>query len=128
VSGRRIAGQGEYRVRVRFFPNGTVGLVMSRFIGTTEAFPGGEVVVPGLTYTPGNTLNVRVQAFGTGTTTVRAMVWTGTTEPTAWTLSRTDTSAALQGAGTVGLAAYRPTNNTTATTVRFSSFSARPVA
>jgi PKD repeat protein len=128
VSGRRIAGQGEYRVRVRFFADGTVGLVLSRFIGTAETFPGGQVVVPGLTYTPGTTLNVRVQVSGTGTTTVRAMVWNGATEPATWQLSRTDTTAALQAAGTVGLAAYRPANNTTATTVRFTSFSARPVA
>ena len=73
VSGRRVNGVGEYRFRVRFFPNGTVGLVLSRLqTGVAEAFPGGEVVVPGLTYTPGTTLNLRVQVFGTGTTTARA--------------------------------------------------------
>jgi hypothetical protein len=56
------------------------------------------------------------------------MVWTGAVEPTSWALSRTDTTAALQVPGSVGLAAYRPTTNTTATAVRFSLFSARPVA
>ena len=130
VSGRRVNGVGEYRFRVRFFPNGTVGLVLSRLqTGVAEAFPGGEVVVPGLTYTPGTALNLRVQVFGTGTTTARARVWTGATEPTTtWHISRTDTTAALQANGALGLAAYRPGTNTTATTIRFSAFSARPVA
>jgi PKD repeat protein len=129
VSGRRVNGVGEYRFRVRFFPNGTVGLVLSRLqTGVAEAFPGGEVVVPGLTYTPGTTLNLRVQVFGTGTTTARARVWTGATEPTTWQISRTDATAALQANGAVGLAAYRPTANTTATAIRFSAFTARPVA
>ncbi|HEY0509272.1 MAG TPA: PKD domain-containing protein, partial [Blastococcus sp.] len=129
VSGRRVGPGEEYRVRVRFYTNGTVGLVLSRLSGgAAEAFPGGEAIVPGLTYTPNTTLNVRVQASGTGTTTVRAMVWTGATEPAAWQITRTDTTAALQVAGAVGLGAYRPTSNTTATSVRFTSFSARPVA
>jgi PKD repeat protein len=130
VSGRRINGVGEYRVRVRFMPDNTVRLVLSRVqTGVAEAFPGGEVVVPGLTYAPGTVLNVRVQTFGTPTTTVRARVWaTGATEPTTWQLSRTDTTAALQANGAVGLAAYRPSANTTSTTFRFTAFSARPVA
>jgi PKD repeat protein len=128
VSGRRVGPGEEYRVRVRFYTNGTVGLLLSRLSGGTESFPGAEVIVPGLTYTPNTTLNVRVQASGTGTTTVRAMVWTGATEPAAWQITRTDTTAALQVAGAVGLGAYRPTSNTTATSVRFTSFSARPVA
>ncbi|MCW2706048.1 MAG: hypothetical protein JWQ37_4043 [Blastococcus sp.] len=130
VSGRRVGAGEEYRVRVRFYTNGTVGLVLSRLSGgAAEAFPGGEAIVPGLTYKPGDALNVRVQMFGTGTTTVRAMVWNATgAEPATWQMTRTDTTAALQVAGAVGLAAYRPGSNTSATSVRFTSFSARPVA
>ena len=129
VTGRRVNGVGEYRIRVRIMPDATVRLVLSRVqTGVAEAFPNGEVVVPGFTYTAGSVLNVRVQVFGNGTTTARARVWTGATEPTTWQISRTDTTAALQAAGAVGLAAFRPGTNTTATTIRFSAFSARPVA
>jgi PKD repeat protein len=129
VSGRRVNGQGEYRVRVRVQPSGAVAVAFSRLIGTAETFPQGEVVIPGLTYTAGSTLNVRVRVNGTTTTTVNARVWAGgTTEPANWLLTRTDTTAALQAAGAVGLAAHRPSATTAVTDVRFTSFSARPVA
>ena len=122
VTGRRVANQGEYRVRVRLLANGTVGLALSRLVGTTETFPNGEVVVPGLTYTAGQTLNVHLQVFGTGTTTVRASIWTTGTEPATWQLTRTDTTAALQVAGGLGLAVHRPSGTTAATAVRFTGF------
>jgi PKD repeat protein len=129
VSGRRVNGQGEYRVRVRVAAGGQVFLAFSRMIGTTESFPNGEVAVTGVTYTAGSTLNVRARVTGTGTTTITARVWaSGTTEPANWQLSRTDTTAALQVGGSVGLAVHRPNATTAATDVRFTSFSARPVA
>jgi PKD repeat protein len=122
VSGRRVNNVGEYRVRIRLLANGTVGLALSRLTGTTEAFPNGEVIVPGLTYTPGTALNVHVQVFGTGTTTVRATVWTTGTEPATWQLTRTDSTAGLQAAGGVGLAVHRPSDTTATTAVRFTSY------
>jgi hypothetical protein len=81
-----------------------------------------------VTYTAGSTLNVRVQVSGTGTTTITGKVWTGSSEPAAAQLTRTDTTAALQAAGAVGLGAYRPSSVTTATTVQFTSFAVRTVA
>lgn len=127
VSGRRIAADKDYRIRVRVTPEGQVWLALSRVSGT-EAWPGGEQLVPGLTYAPGSTLNLRVQVSGTGTTEVRATAWAdGTPEPAVPQLSRTDTTAALQVPGGVGLAAYRPTSATAATAVRFTSFRVTPV-
>ena len=128
VTGRRVAGQGEYRVRMRFLANGTVGLALSRLIGTTEAFPNGEVIVPGLTYPPGTPLNVHVQVFGTGTTQVRATVWATGTEPVTPSMTRSDATAALQAPGAVGVTAHRPTGTTATTAVRFSAFTVGPVA
>ena len=43
-------------------------------------------------------------------------------------MTRTDTTAALQAAGGVGLAAHRPSTTTAVTDVRVTTFSARPVA
>jgi hypothetical protein len=75
------------------------------------------------------TLDVRVQVSGTGTTGIAATVWAdGTPEPGTPQLVRTDTTAALQAAGSVGLAAYRPSTATAATAVRVTSFGVRPVA
>ena len=125
VTGRRVGTANEYRVRVRVLPDGQVALTLSRLAGGTETYPGGEVIVPGVTYTAGGTLNVRVQVSGTGTTQVTGKVWTGSTEPAAPQLTRTDTTAGLQAAGAVGLAAYRPSSVTTATSVRFGTFTVR---
>jgi trimeric autotransporter adhesin len=128
VTGRRVEGQGEYRVRVRFLADGSVALTLSRLVGTTEAFPNGEIVVPGLKYTVGTALNVHVQVFGTGTTQIRVTVWATGTEPVTPSLTRTDTTAALQARGGVGLTVHRPSGTTLATVVRFTAVTVTPVA
>ncbi len=123
VSGRRTVTGDEYRVRVRVAADGAVYLALSRVVATVESFPGGEVLVPGLTWTPGTTLASRVQVSGTGSTAITASVWAvGQAEPATPQLSRTDTTVTLQVAGSVGLAAYRPSSATAATAVRFSAF------
>jgi len=60
------------------------------------------VVVPG-----GQVVNLRLQLQGTGTTTLRTKIWTGAqTEPANWRLTATDTTAALQNPGSVGIYNY----------------------
>jgi hypothetical protein len=104
-----------------------VSLVLSRLAGGTEAWPGGEVVVPGLTYRAGTTLHVRVRVSGTGTTDVAASVWAdGAAEPATPQLVRTDTTAALQGPGSVGLAAYTSGTATAPVAVRVTALEVRP--
>jgi hypothetical protein len=45
--------------------------------------------------------------FGSSPTTIRIKAWAASgSEPTGWTVTRTDSEAALQGAGGVGLLAY----------------------
>ena len=75
VTGRRVGAGNEYTVRMRVAPDGAVYLALSRIVGGAETFPGGEVLVPGLTWTPGTVLQVRVRVTGTGTTTVTGSVW-----------------------------------------------------
>jgi PKD repeat protein len=123
VIGRRVAAGQEYRARARVMADGRVALAFSRLSGGVESFPGGEVVVPGVTWTAGTTLNVRVQVVGTGTTQVTATVWAeGMPEPATPSLTRTDTTGALQAAGGVGLAAHRPGGTTASVDVRVTSF------
>jgi hypothetical protein len=120
VTGRRVATGEEYRVRVRVQADGRIGLALSRLTGGAETFPSGELLLSGITWTPGTVVNVRVVAAGTGTTEVRASVWAeGQAEPAAAQLVRTDTTPALQAPGSVGLAVHRPGSSTAATTVRF---------
>ncbi len=51
--------------------------------------------------------SLRVQAWGSGSTSLRAKVWPSSgSEPTAWTVSGTDDTAALQKAGGIAVRAY----------------------
>ena len=60
-----------------------------------------------MVYQAGQVLHLRLQATGTGTTTLRGRLWVdGATEPATWNLTATDTTAALQNPGAVGLFTY----------------------
>ncbi|HEX3815633.1 MAG TPA: PKD domain-containing protein [Mycobacteriales bacterium] len=116
--GRKIASVGDYRAKVRILSNGTVGIAISKFIGSTETATVPEKIVPGLTYTAGQVLQLRFDATGTSPTTLGAKVWaSGTTEPTGWQISATDATASLQVAGGVGLAVYLSGSSTSAPVV-----------
>ncbi|WP_051684390.1 PKD domain-containing protein [Blastococcus sp. URHD0036] len=125
--GRRTGAGSEYDLRARFLADGSVRLGVVRISGGTEALIGAEATLPG-TYTPGTALTLRLRVSGSGTTTLEARAWTGTTEPATWTVSRTDTTAALQGPGAVGVTAYLSSSATAAVPVRLTAFTARPVA
>jgi hypothetical protein len=106
-SGRRTAS-GDYRAKVRYTSNGAVSLALTRTTAAgAETVIASESVVPGITMAAGQQLLVRVQVTGTAPTTVRARVWkAGTTEPTTWLKSVTDSTAGHQVAGSVGLYFY----------------------
>ncbi|MEO5877378.1 MAG: PKD domain-containing protein, partial [Streptosporangiaceae bacterium] len=115
LAGRRIAGAGEYRARVRFRPGGVVSLQLSRTdAASAETAIGSELTVAGLTYAPGTVLKVKVLTTGTSPTTLKAKVWAdGSAEPD-WQLSGTDATAALQAAGSVGFRSYLSGSSTNA--------------
>jgi PKD repeat protein len=115
VGARRVAGVGEYRANLRMYSNGSVTLALARTAGSTETVLAPAVGLPEVTYAVGDRLLVRVQATGTSPTTVRARVWeSGTPEPTTWQVSRTDTTAALQVPGSIGLNTYLSSSVTNA--------------
>ena len=98
----RTVGTEDYRTRAIVSTNGAVTLTASR--GETAL---ASAVVAGLTYAPGEVLNLRVQVVGTAPTTVRAKAWkSGTTEPSAWLVTGTDSTSSLQTAGGIGLSSY----------------------
>ncbi|WP_241992067.1 LamG-like jellyroll fold domain-containing protein [Cryobacterium lyxosi] len=121
--GRRV-GTDDYRARVKVLATGAVQLQLMRGGTTLQAS-----TIDGLSYATNDQLHVRLQVFGTAPTTIRAKVWAaGTTEPTTWPLSRTDATATLQQAGSIGLAAYTSGSATTPMTVSFDDLSAIAVA
>ena len=101
----RRVGTSDYRVRVRVMSTSTT-LTLYRVVNNTLTSLG-VVTVPGLVYNPADTLRLQLRAVGSGTTTLEAKVWrVGTTEPAAWQITRTDTTASLQAPGGVGLDSY----------------------
>ncbi|GAB3129650.1 lamin tail domain-containing protein [Glaciibacter psychrotolerans] len=99
----RQVGTSNYGARVVVSATGSVLLQAQR---NTDIILG-AATVGGVTFATGDTLNLKVQTFGTSPTMVRAKAWkTGSAEPTGWQVSVTDTTAALQTGGSVGLYSY----------------------
>jgi len=121
---RRI-GTSDYRVKIRCAATST-SLDLVRTLNGAETVLASQVV-PGFVMTPTDEINLRLQAVGSGTTTVRAKIWlTGTTEPGAWALTAADTTASLQGPGAVGFYSYLAGSATNAPiALQVQSFAAR---
>ena len=67
---------------------------------------GDEVLLTGPAPAPGQTITVRLRAFGASPTTLSAKAWVvGDAEPADWQVTRTDGAAGLQGPGAVGVRA-----------------------
>ncbi|GAA1828210.1 PKD domain-containing protein [Agromyces salentinus] len=113
IIGRQLTLNNDYRAKLRINADGSTALYLTRLVaGTETTLP--WTTLPG-TYQPGTSLNIRLQVTGTAPTTIRAKVWPTTqTEPTTWNIQTTDTTTALQGPGTIGLAHY--TSSSTPTT------------
>jgi hypothetical protein len=104
---RRINSTNEYRAIVRLAPGGGVFIQASNVVNGTETSIGTEVRVTGLVAAPNQFIRVRVQSSGANPTTIRMRAWAdGTTEPTTWQYTATNSAAALQVAGALGLRAY----------------------
>lgn len=105
LASRRTAA-GEYRAKVRISATGVVQVSVAKLVGTTETLIANRVL-GGVTYTAGTILHLRLQTTGSGTTQLNLKAWTDVQpEPTAWTLSATDSTAQLQVEGTTGVSGY----------------------
>ncbi|WP_247042133.1 PKD domain-containing protein [Arthrobacter rhizosphaerae] len=104
IVGRDRGTSGDYRAKVVIGASGAVSLQVSRVSG-------GETVLgsanPGLTYVPGDELQLRLRVTGQSPTTTSAKIWkVGTAEPAAWQINAQDSTAALQGTGAIGFSTY----------------------
>ena len=109
----RHTSGGDYRLKLRMSSAGVVTVSLAKLVGTTETLLSNKVLT-GVTYAPGQVLRMRLQVVGTGTATLNTKVWRATDpEPAAWFLTSTDTTAALQTAGQIGVQAYQPSSVTT---------------
>lgn len=97
----RRGGGKDYRAVLRFESNGGVNVELVRRVAGVSTRLGSQVPVPGLGYTAGTTLLVRLEVRTTGSSTdLRVKVWEqGSAEPAGWTIQRTDDAAELQVSG-----------------------------
>ena len=103
---RRVDASNDYRARVKFLASGALNLSVSRNVGGVETALK-ALTVPGTSYAAGQQLQVRVRAAGAGSTDLAAKVWpAGTPEPADWQVTATDTTAALQVPGGIGVVVY----------------------
>ncbi len=105
VIGRKVGSYGDYRAKFGIAANGMVSVWLVKTVGGSETVLSSAPT--GVKYTVGETLVFRTQVSGTGSTTVRAKVWKiNAAEPTAWSVSSTDSTSGLQAPGSLGLYAY----------------------
>jgi len=103
----RRNGNSEYRPRLIFNANGTVSVGASVLNSGAEASLGPVVVVPGLSQAPSSFVWLRADVTGSSPTTLRVKAWAdGQAEPAGWMFIATDSSAAVQAAGSLGLRIY----------------------
>ncbi|MDQ2740322.1 MAG: PKD domain-containing protein, partial [Actinomycetota bacterium] len=125
----RQTSAGMFRLKLRFLPTGSVRVNIAKVLNGTESWFT-DTVVPGYTQSAGQVLQVRFRAVSSGSsTTLQAKVWPGgQAEPSGWTSTATDSDAALQTAGAVGVSAYLPGSTTNApVTVSFDNLTVAPV-
>ncbi len=110
---RRI-GTSDYRLAFKEQSNGTVNLTISRTVnGTATTLQ--QATLSGVTYVAGDTFRVRFTASGNGTTNLSAKAWkVGTSEPAAAQVTATDSTAALQAAGSFQIVSYLSGSSTNA--------------
>ena len=122
----RKVGTATYGARAVVSSTGSVQLHLQR---NTDGLLK-TATIPGLSYTSGDKLQLRVQATGTSPTTIQAKVWkAGTTEPATWQLTTTDNTAGLQTAGSIGIYSYLSTTGSpTPLTVAYDTLQAKGTA
>jgi hypothetical protein len=101
----RGVGSSQYLLRVRVAGDGTAQLLVMN----GGAAIGGSVTVPSLVMTPGTAYKVAFEVKGTSPTTLSGKMWKASdAEPGAWQVTQSDSTAALQAAGSVGVYSYVP--------------------
>lgn len=104
---RDIPGVGAYRAKVRFLSNKSVAVSIEKVIGGAVTALNPETVIGQVSGAASDQVWLRLQAAGTGSTSLKAKVYNqGEAEPTNWQLTATDSTAALQVRGRVGLSVY----------------------
>ena len=113
VVGRAVGAVEGYRLRSKVLAEGGIRTSLIKVVGTTTTTLA-QSTVTGINVVGSAQIQVRLQVTGTPAT-LKAKIWAvGTTEPAAWLLTATDSTAALQVAGGVGINGYTASGVTNA--------------
>lgn len=116
-----------YRGKARIRPDGGVDLSIVRTTMSVDTALA-TATMPAGSLTEGTSLRLRMQAVGASPTQLKLRAWkTGSTEPMTWNVVSSDTTAALQAPGSVGVWTYVSGTATNApAVVSFDDFTAAP--
>ena len=115
---RRVSSTNDYRCKVVGGTNGSTQLLLVRRVSSAETTVASSTI-SGLTLTANQTYAVACRAAPSGAgTQLTGKLWrTGAAEPAGWQVSATDSTAALQAAGGVGVNSYLSSGATTGVTL-----------
>jgi len=120
---RHQASGDTYRARLEVSPNGSAAINVTRVRNKVEVSLG-AVAVP-FTVSSAAATHVELQVAGTTAVTVSARAWTGSTVPTKWLISRTDSSSSrIASPGAVGIWQYASSRNHVPVTTTFDNVTA----
>ncbi|WP_427004283.1 LamG-like jellyroll fold domain-containing protein [Pseudarthrobacter sp. H2] len=124
--GRR-ADNNDYRAKVKIASDGVVSLYLTKVINDVQTTLAGPFTIPGLSMAVNDPLVIRLKLDGTGPTNLSGKVWRASgTEPAAWHLTASDSTAVLQTAGSPGLIGYLSGSATNVPVIlRFDDFSVK---
>lgn len=113
VTARKV-GTSNYNFTLKFIAGGAVTVAIAKSDnGTATSL--GSATVAGLTYAVGDVERLRFQALGTGTTALAVKAWkVGSAEPAAFQVTRSDSTASVQGPGSLSIQAYLSSGSTNA--------------
>ncbi|WP_146845946.1 right-handed parallel beta-helix repeat-containing protein [Cellulomonas terrae] len=128
VTGRAIDATQGYRLRSKLLADGSVRTSLIKVVGKTTSTLA-STTLTGLGFSGTAQLQVRLQVTG-NPATLQAKLWAvGATQPTAWTLTAADSTAALQVPGGIGVNTYTASGLTNAPiTARVADVWAGPTA
>ena len=113
VIGRRVTASTAYQLKIRVQPTGAVTAQIVRVVNGAETVLQSVPTVPGLSWTQGEKLRIRLRVSGTAPTALAARIWEdGTPEPAAWLVTANDSTASLQANGGLGISTYLSTSAT----------------
>ena len=113
VIGRRVTASNAYQLKIRVQPTGAVTAQLVRVVNGAETIIQSGPTVPGLSWTQGEKLRVRLRVSGTAPSALAARIWEdGAPEPAAWHVTANDSTPSLQANGGLGISTYLSTSAT----------------